>query len=88
MQLRKPENMNERIIALLYKLLIHDELTIGEEDELGIWVEKSPYNRVLFDEVTDFRLMEREFRTLVGCNKKATWSKIRELMAIERQKLN
>jgi transmembrane sensor len=68
--------MDERIVALLYKVVKGEFLNYEEQDELNEWIASSPHNKAVYDEVTNPILLEKEITALSSYNKRATWKKI------------
>jgi hypothetical protein len=66
------------IVRLLYKRITNDKLEPEEEELLNKWVDVSPYNRRVCEEVTDNLLLEKEIRHLAAQDRRTLWKQIME----------
>ena len=80
-------NMNEKIVAILYKRINGEILTYEEELELERWLAESPGNRFLYDEVTDPAKLKEEIQEMLAYDSKGLWKKIARELPSQKDKV-
>lgn len=68
--------MNEQMIGILYKSVNGTDLTVDEKNELDKWLEQSPHNRKLYDEIIDSEFFRQEVKATLAYDNKLLWEKI------------
>jgi transmembrane sensor len=70
------QEQHDKIVRLLLKSVNNEPLTPEEESQLNDWINQSPHNRKVFEDVSNAPLLEKEVKALIGYDEQKLWRRI------------
>lgn len=68
--------MEERLISILQKVVNGAALSEDEMGRLNRWLEESPHNRTLYEELKDPEIFQRDVKTMLAYDSTGVWNKV------------
>jgi hypothetical protein len=83
------QEMQDDIVRILYKLVNDISLEPEEQQALDHWLNKSPHNNTVREEIMDDHAFDKEIRHLVAEDRNHLWNKIKKgLEELKKASLN